>query len=159
METLENNELLNAVNGIATEVSSLKDLFLRRLIEDKVKAAALDKLSVSNQELIGCINQMHFESIIKELILICDRIEAKQDATDFESSIRDELLEVFSRRGVRIIPPQQTFDPSIHNAVKAVASDEECPPGTIIATVRTGYMIDDRILRPADVIVSSNRVM
>ncbi len=158
MEANDNNSLLDTVNSIAAEVSSLKDLFLRRLIEDKVKAVAIEKLSTSNEELIGCLNQMHYESFIKELILICDRIDAKQDVSDFEYSIRDELLEVFSRRGVHPIPPQQVFDPAFHNAVKAIPSTEECPSGTVVAIVRTGYMIDNRVLRPADVVVSSNKV-
>ena len=158
MEANSNNALLDMVNNISAEVSSLKDLFLRRLIDDKVKVAAIEKLSANNEDLIDCLNQMHFESFVQELILICDRIDAKQDISDFESSIRDELLEAFSRRGVHLIPPEQVFDPAIHNAIKAIPSSEECPPGTIVATLRAGYMINDRVLRPADVIVSSNRV-
>lgn len=158
MEPNDIQTIIHAIDGVSSDVTALKDLFLRRLIDDKVKTAAIEKLSASNQELISCIDKMHFESIIKELFYICDRIDSKQDITDFEASIRDELHEIFLRRGIKLIPSQSMFDPAVHNAVKAIPSNDQYPPNTIVKIVRNGYMIDNHVLRPVDVIVSSDRV-
>ena len=45
------------------------------------------------------------------------------------------------------------FDPNFHRVIQEVA-DESKPSGTIIAEIQTGYMINDRILREAMVVVT-----
>ena len=67
-----------------------------------------------------------------------------------------ELLNVFSKHGVTVISPKEgeAFDPQIHEAMF------EAPvPGTkagdIIQVMTVGFMISDRLLRPAQVGVSS----
>ena len=47
------------------------------------------------------------------------------------------------------------FDPNIHEAVLAVETDKH-PDGEIIEEVRSGYMLNDRLLRPAQVKVAKN---
>lgn len=151
------SEQNHGLNEIFNEVQALKDLFLRRLVDDKVKSAAIDHLSANNDHLVQMINDMHFSSFVKELILICDRIEANQNADDFSLSIRDELLEVFSRRGIVPISNFQQFNPAIHNAVKTVAASEENQPGTIVYVQRSGYMQGEKVMRPADVVVATEQ--
>jgi molecular chaperone GrpE len=69
-----------------------------------------------------------------------------------------ELRNVFAKHGITVIDPQigDRFDPQIHEAMF------EAPlPGTrageIIQVSAQGFMLHDRILRPAQVGVSSNR--
>ena len=143
------------IEQLIGEVQELKDLFVRRLMDDKVKAIAIDQLAANNERLLQEIKDMHFSSFIKELILICDRIEAKSDANDFELSIREELLEVFERRGIRQIGENLFFDPTIHNAVKTVPATEDNPNGSIVGIVRIGYRQEKRVIRPADVVVAT----
>jgi molecular chaperone GrpE len=45
------------------------------------------------------------------------------------------------------------FDPALHDAV-AVREVDTVPDRTIVEVVRTGYRLGDRVLRPAQVIVS-----
>ena len=151
------SEQMHGFEEIYSEVQALKDLFLRRLVDDKIKSAAIDKLAANNERLSQLINDMHFVSLIKELFLICDRIEANPDANDFDFSIRDELLEVFSRREILPISENQYFNPAIHNAVKTVSATEEIRPGTIVFVQRTGYFQGDKVIRPADVIVATDK--
>jgi molecular chaperone GrpE len=47
----------------------------------------------------------------------------------------------------------QRFDPNQHEAIMEV-EDPSDAPGTVIRVVEEGYMINDRLLRPARVIVS-----
>lgn len=63
------------------------------------------------------------------------------------------LLEAFARHGIqRIAPIGQAFDPNFHQAVFTVADDQ--PPGTIVKVIQPGYILHDRLLRPAMVAVS-----
>lgn len=48
----------------------------------------------------------------------------------------------------------RAFDPAVHDAIGTV-SDEEMVPGTVAQVVRPGYGPDDRILRPAAVVVAT----
>ena len=59
-----------------------------------------------------------------------------------------ELQSVFTRHGItRIEASGQMLDPNRHQAMLEVPSDAE--PGTVVTEMQAGYMIKDRLLRPA----------
>ena len=65
-----------------------------------------------------------------------------------------ELLNVLESQGVsKIESLHKKFDPNIHQAVQKT-ENHEFESGTIIEVIQDGYMIVDRLLRPAMVIVS-----
>ncbi|MCE9507150.1 MAG: nucleotide exchange factor GrpE [Alphaproteobacteria bacterium] len=75
--------------------------------------------------------------------------------TGVESTER-ELLRVFESNGIRKIDPlHQKFDPNLHE-VLFEAPAPGTPSGTIIQVVEPGYMIHERLLRPARVGVAKN---
>ncbi len=55
---------------------------------------------------------------------------------------------------VEIDAEGQPFDPNLHEALAQVASDEH-PPGTVIQEMEKGYMLNDRVVRHARVVVST----
>ncbi|HCB76838.1 nucleotide exchange factor GrpE [Sphingomonas yantingensis] len=60
-----------------------------------------------------------------------------------------ELESIFSRHGItRIAAVGETLDPNRHQAMFEVPS-ADAAPGTIVQEVQAGYMIRDRLLRPA----------
>lgn len=60
-----------------------------------------------------------------------------------------ELAAVFERHGItRIAALGETLDPNRHQAMVEIPHDEAAP-GTIIQEMQPGYMIKDRLLRPA----------
>ena len=64
-----------------------------------------------------------------------------------EATLR-EIDAVFARNGVeRIAAKGLPLDPHKHQAMVEIASDEE--PGTVIEEMQAGYMMKDRLLRPA----------
>ncbi len=66
-----------------------------------------------------------------------------------------EFLGVLDRHGVtRLDPKGQAFDPNYHQAVME-QPHAEVPSGTVLQVFQPGYVIDDRVLRPAMVIVST----
>ena len=68
--------------------------------------------------------------------------------------IRDELMKVLQGHGVEVLAPapNDVFDPNTHQAVTH-QNDPNVEPGRIVATLQTGYKLDDRVIRPAMVSV------
>lgn len=65
-----------------------------------------------------------------------------------------ELLKALDKNGVRQFTPQgEKFDPNVHQAMFEVP-DPSVPAGSIVQVVQPGYMIGERVLRPALVGVS-----
>jgi molecular chaperone GrpE len=60
-----------------------------------------------------------------------------------------ELLNILERHGIRkLVPKGERFDPNRHQAMFEV-ENKDVPAGTIVEVVQAGYVIEDRILRPA----------
>jgi molecular chaperone GrpE len=65
-----------------------------------------------------------------------------------------ELLKALEKNGVRQYTPRgEKFDPNIHQAMYEVP-DPSVPAGSVVEVVQPGYMIGERVLRPAMVGVS-----
>jgi molecular chaperone GrpE len=66
----------------------------------------------------------------------------------------NEILRVFEKFNVKPIEAQgQTFDPAYHEAVMREETDDY-PENTVISEFQKGYLIHDRLLRPAMVVVA-----
>jgi molecular chaperone GrpE len=64
------------------------------------------------------------------------------------------LLNVLEKHGVKKLDPAgQKFDPNLHQAMYEVP-DSTVPPGTVAQVIQSGYVIGDRVLRPALVAVA-----
>lgn len=60
-----------------------------------------------------------------------------------------DLLKTLERHGVKKLDPQgQKFDPNVHQAMFEVPN-AEVPNGTVVQVVQSGYVIGERVLRPA----------
>lgn len=69
-------------------------------------------------------------------------------------AVRDQALSVLERLGFpRFDDVGQPFDPTRHEAVSAVESDD-APAGSVLAAVRPGYGTAGQVLRPAGVVVA-----
>jgi molecular chaperone GrpE len=68
--------------------------------------------------------------------------------------VHTQLLDALRRHGVtRIDALGKPFDPNLHQAVMQQPS-AEYPPNTVLQVLEQGFMIHDRVLRPARVVVS-----
>jgi len=71
------------------------------------------------------------------------------------SMVQRQLHDFLVGQGVTAIEPEgEKFDPNLHEALKQEPS-ETVPEGHVVAVVRPGYLLRERILRAANVIVSS----
>jgi molecular chaperone GrpE len=69
----------------------------------------------------------------------------------------DQMDAILARQGVvRLGIPGEAFDPERHEAV-GVRDTHEVPDRTVVDIARSGYALGDRVLRPAQVIVSRAR--
>jgi len=67
--------------------------------------------------------------------------------------VHRQLSDVLAREGLQEIPTDVPFDPHVHEALAAIPSDAE--EGTILEVVQRGYLLGDRVLRPARVVVAA----
>jgi len=92
----------------------------------------------------------------RALAAVGEELRADKTASNFLAGIEAtsrELDAVFQRHGVtRIQSVGETLDPHRHQAMIEMPSDQE--PGTIVEEMQPGYMMKDRLLRPALVAVA-----
>ena len=67
--------------------------------------------------------------------------------------VRKQIEDFLSENGVTAVEATGPFDPNVHEAVKQ-EHDDEVPEGEIVAELRKGYRLSDRLLRAANVVVS-----
>jgi molecular chaperone GrpE len=69
--------------------------------------------------------------------------------------VQTQIRDALKRQGIAVIEAQgQPFDPNRHQAVMQQPSADQ-PPNTVLQVLQQGYMIHDRVLRPASVIVAA----
>jgi molecular chaperone GrpE len=92
----------------------------------------------------------------RALAAVSDELRADNTAAQFLAGIEAtsrELDAVFQRNGVtRIKSVGEPLDPHRHQAMVEMPSDQE--PGTVVEEMQPGYMMKDRLLRPALVAVA-----
>lgn len=62
--------------------------------------------------------------------------------------IQRQFAELWKKYGLAEVPTTVPFDPNVHEAVATVESDE-IPKDTVLEVLRKGYLLNDRLLRPA----------
>tara|TARA_B100001248_G_scaffold246641_1_gene217393 strand:- start:11229 stop:11819 length:591 start_codon:yes stop_codon:yes gene_type:complete len=70
------------------------------------------------------------------------------------SIIEKDLITIFEKNNIKKINAHgKKFDPNLHQAMTEI-EDEKYEPGTVVQEIQTGYMLGERLLRPALVGVS-----
>jgi molecular chaperone GrpE len=117
------------------------------------------------QEDVAKARKFGTESFAESLIPVRDSLEAalaqeSQTADDWQKGVESTLRQLnnaFERNQMREIAPLpgEAFDPHRHQAISNVPSEH--PQGTVAQTLQKGYLIADRVLRPALVMVSAGQ--
>jgi molecular chaperone GrpE len=103
--------------------------------------------------------------LAKDLLLAFDNLErALATAKETKESgplaqgvalVHSQLLDALKRHGITQMEVLgQPFDPHLHQGVMQQPSAEH-PPGTILQVFEHGFMIHDRVLRPASVVIAT----
>ncbi len=105
----------------------------------------------------------------REVLGIADNIQRAIDAVPKDAAEKDQALKTFldgievterelhkamQRHGIAKLNPEgEKFDPNFHQAMFEIPTDEQ-PSGVVMQVVQPGYVLEDRVLRPAMVGVS-----
>ena len=108
------------------------------------------------------------EDLLTELLPVLDHMElalqaAEQHRNDHDPDaliegfglVRDQMLTALGKFGLVSVDAEgQDFDPNVHEAISHLAS-QDIPEDRVIAQIRRGYKLGDRLLRATQVAVSS----
>lgn len=145
------------------ELVAMKDQALRALAEaentrrrSEREMADMAKYAVTGfaKDLVNVIENLQraVESIPAELKEANPSVASL--ATGVDMTMR-ELLTVFERQGIKRLDPMgQKFDHNFHQAVAQIDTPDAAA-GTVVQVLQAGYVIHDRLLRPAMVGVAS----
>ena len=86
-----------------------------------------------------------------------ERLKVNKDLDNFIENItiiEKDLVSIFEKNSIKkIATKDKKFDPNFHQAMSEI-EDDKVEPGTILQEVQAGYMLGERLLRPALVGVS-----
>ena len=126
--------------------------------------AETENVRKRSQTEIANAHKYAVENFATELLAVKDSLEAalaseNASAESMRSGVEltlRQLKTVFDKFNiVEIDPTGQKFDPHRHQAISTVESDAE--PNTAVQTLQKGYLLQDRVIRPALVIVAKPR--
>ncbi len=96
----------------------------------------------------------------KEAIKNDEKLKVNEDLERFIDNINiieKDLISIFERNNIKKIESQnKKFDPNFHQAMSEV-EDDKVDPGTILLEIQAGYLLGERLLRPALVSVSKRK--
>lgn len=122
---------------------------LRRRTEREVADARTYGVAGFARDVLQVADNMHraLEAIGPELREQADaKVKALIEGVELTER---ELLKMLERNGVRKFSPQgEKFDPNVHQAMYEVPQSD-LPPGHVAQVIQAGYMLGDRVLRPA----------
>jgi molecular chaperone GrpE len=148
--------------ALGKEVTEYKDKLLRALAEMENLRRRTDR-EVADARAYGV------SGFARDLIGVADNLRRALEAAGEPNAVIDgpaktlhegvelierELLKVLEKHGVKRFDPQGAkFDPNFHQAIFEV-TDANVPAGSVAQVIQPGYMIGERVLRPAIVGVS-----
>ena len=168
-------EALEAVNETEAEALSPEEL-MEKLDEAEKKAtenwdqllrtkAEMDNIRRRTQKDLENAHKYALEKFISELLAVKDSLELGVQASQQENATVESLREgsemtlnmlagVFEKFNVVEIDPEgEKFNPEHHQAM-SMQPNAELEPNTVMAVMQKGYMLNDRLVRPAMVMVS-----
>ncbi|CAE6822417.1 nucleotide exchange factor GrpE [Paraburkholderia domus] len=137
------------------KIAELQESFLRAKAEtENVRRRAQDDIAKAHKFAI--------ESFAEHLLPVVDSLEAavahssddlQKVREGVELTLRQLTGALEKGRVVALSPVGEKFDPHRHQAISMVPADQE--PNTVVAVLQKGFVIADRVLRPALVTVAA----
>jgi molecular chaperone GrpE len=154
---LTNEELVKALEEAKNKADENWNLFLRtRADMDNIRRRT--DIDVDNARRYG------MERFARELLAVVDSLEQGLSVAEsaHDTVYREGMsltlklfLDIFEKFGVQRITPSrgEALDPNKHEAISMQATNE-LEPNKVLLVAQAGFMLQDRVLRPARVVVS-----
>lgn len=145
-----------AEEALKAEIADLKDQVLRALAEQENLRRRFERDRDDTRKFAIAGFAKDLVSVAENLRRALDAMPAevresdtgKQLATGVEMTER-ELMSVFEKHGIRRVDPLgQPFDYNFHQAIVELPGTGQAP-GTVVQVLQAGFVIHDRLLRPA----------
>ncbi len=158
VETLSHEEALQKLTEAEEKATYAFDRMLRI-------QADMDNMQRRVERDIANAHKFGLEKFVLELLPIIDGLERAVDAHAAEDGGADSLLEgvsmtlrmlhaALNKFGVHAVDPKgAAFNPEHHQAV-STQLDTTVAAGTVLVVLQKGYLLNDRLVRPAMVIVA-----
>ena len=161
-DTSENKEEIKELTP-EEKIKELEDRVARALAEmenqrrrfEKEKDDAFDYGGFSfAKEALNLIDNLERSKQILESDEVLKGTEALKKTLEHFEIISKDMVSIFSRNGITpILSVGKKLDPNKHQAMMEIDDDQK-EPGTIVQEIQKGFMMKDRLLRPALVSVS-----
>lgn len=157
----KNATLMQAMDKLQEELTQTKDRYLRTVadMENLRKRTARDKEEIRRTATASLVEDLlpALDSMQMGLNTADSHPEAKEVARGFEM-VNTQFEQILQKHGLEAINPEigADFDPNIHESV-ALQPNEDIPEDHVMGLMRIGYKLNERLLRPASVIVSSGK--
>ncbi len=126
-------------------------------------AAELDNLRKRNAREVERARLYGLEAFAKELLAVVDSVEmgliaaeqaGVESLTEGNRATLKLALDMLQKFNISVVDPRgEPFDPQLHEAMAVVAT-AEAAPDSVVEVVQKGYLLHDRLLRPARVLVA-----
>jgi len=158
----------NAAEPKEDSIEKIKELELRvKELEEAVLYAKAESDNARKRALddIDKTRKFAIENFSQEILLVKDSLDAAlmiENATleSYKDGVEltvKQLMNVFAKFNIELIDPVgEKFDPNFHQAMAMIESEDE--PNKIINVMQKGYKLNDRVLRPALVTVSKEKL-
>jgi molecular chaperone GrpE len=160
VEEMTRDQLIEKIKATQGEAGKNFDLYLR-------SRAEIENLKRRFQREKEDLSKFANEVLIKQLLPVIDNLEKAlehaqgQDTLDaLKEGVRltlKGLKDVLSKEGLEEVKAEGApFDPNYHEALMQ-KEDDSVPSGTVIQACQTGYILNERLVRPALVVVSKGK--
>ena len=153
LKILKSNSLEEENKVLSELVKSLEEKTLRGQAE-------IENVRKTSQKEVVKARLYASESLAKELLLPIDNLQRALEHSDQDvpksllELVLKEINQAFSNNNVKEINPiGEKFNPNFHEAL-SVQEDQKKGPDEILEVIQKGYSIEDRVIRPALVIVN-----
>ncbi len=151
------DQLIEKISEVQASADTNMDNYLRSQAEMENMKKRFQK---DKQDLIKYGN----ETLTKQLLPVADNLEKALDHSEDENSIEalregvdltlKGLMNVLEKAGVEVVEAVGApFDPNFHEAVSE-QEDDRAAPGTVLKELQKGYLLNQRLVRPAMVIIN-----
>ncbi|WP_461224269.1 nucleotide exchange factor GrpE [Lacticaseibacillus suihuaensis] len=140
----ERDELEDKYLRAAAEISNMNNRFKKERAQllkydgQKLAAAVLPVLDNLERALQTPVDADSAQSLKKGVEMVYSHLE---------TALKDNA--------VTEIDASAKFDPTLHQAVQTVPADDDHPKDSVVQVLQKGYMLKDRVLRPAMVVVAN----
>lgn len=144
------------IAGLEKKVAELQDLYVRAQAE-------MHNMQRRNSEDVKKARDFSISNFAKDIIIVKDYLEMalKDQSGNFEAIktgvdlTLKQLTQIFERQMIKEVnpKPKDKLDPHLHQAMASI-EEEGAEPNTIVDVMQKGYILHERVLRPAMVKVT-----